>query len=82
MDPLDRMRDYLRGIVPQDILDQTIRSVRIEFGGALVYVRVPNRERAAQIRAALRAGKSVRAIADLHGVSYQAVAYYKKSGAA
>lgn len=78
MDPLDRLREHLAGIVPADILAHCIAAVRAEYGGGAVYVHSPVRERAALIHDALTAGVSCKAIAAAHGVTTQAVRYHRK----
>lgn len=81
MDLLDRVREYLRGIVPQDILEPVILAVRSEYGGSSVYVRSPAAERCGRIRAALSTGQPIKTIAALHGITRQAVYYHKANGA-
>lgn len=78
MDPLDRLHEYLSGIVPADILTGCITAVRHELGGGAVYVHSPIRERIQSIQSALVAGVSCKAIAAAHGVTTQAVRYHRQ----
>ena len=77
-DPLDHLRNLLSGIVPADILDSAIATVRKEVGGGAAYIHSPIRERVQSIQSALLAGVPCAAIAAQHGISTKAVYYHRK----
>lgn len=78
MDPLDRLRSLLAGIVPADVLDGAIAAVRNDIGGSLVYVHSPARDRVQSIQSALLAGIPCQAIAARHGITTKAVRYHQR----